>query len=210
MRVHRLLLVLATAATALFIAAPAGAAPSADPSTDTSVGPSTDPSTNPYPDNTPQTNVDKPAVAAGGQIEFSGTGFWPFEEIAIDVTFTSTTAGLKEHANGAFVVAGLPVPRDYITSVQADGNGSFSVMLDLEQVGTAILKASGAQSGAVLTETVTVVAAAATTTSSAQLAVTGLNPRVGTEVIGGAAAIAVGAFLVWFAFRKRRRGQFES
>jgi hypothetical protein len=205
LRVHRLLLVLATAASALFLAAPATAAPSAEPSATTS--------TDPYPDRTPDTAVDKPAVVAGNPVIFSGTGFWPHEVVNIEVAYTNTTASLNESTTGHFTTAYLPVPEVVVASPTTDANGSFSVAVELSQAGTAVLTAMGVQSGHVLNQTVTVTAAPAaapTTTSSTQLAVTGLNPRVGAEVIGGASAITVGAFMVWLAFRARRRGTFEA
>lgn len=172
--------------------------------------------TDPYPDNSPDTAVDKPAVVAGAAVIFSGTGFWPYEVVNITLDYATTAPAALGGAGaerGGFTMAELPVPKVAITSIPTDATGSFSVSINLAQAGTAVLTAVGAQSGHTQTQTVTVTAAPAATagsTSSATLAVTGLNPRVGTEVIGGVAAVTVGAFLVWLAFRARRRGSFEA
>jgi hypothetical protein len=90
-----------------------------------------------------------------------------------------------------------------ITTVTADGTGSFSTRVVLTQVGVAVLEAEGAISHHVVSATVRVLARRA---SGSGLAVTGESgTRLAGEVGGAILAILIGTGLVWAAARRRRR-----
>jgi hypothetical protein len=169
-------------------------------------------SAEPYPAPAPPATVSDGTVSDDGAVTFSGTGFIPGETINIDVTYhSSSAAGLpgttgrsSEFVNVGFVTAALPVPEAVVATTTANGSGSFSVRVQLTQVGVAALTAIGVISGHTVSASVRVLARGRSDGSG--LAVTGdSGSRLAYQIGGALVAILLGTALIWFGARRRRR-----
>jgi hypothetical protein len=142
-----------------------------------------------------------PAVTSGGTVTVFGSGYDPFEDV--DIYSTQGTQALRA-AGAAFVSAPAGT---LVARVKADANGNFSVVLKLDQVGSAVVTAVGVTSGHVTTTTIQVeaVGAAVTTQAAGGLSYTGVNSTMITfGALGGGLALVIGAGLIWLGATKRR------
>ncbi len=142
-----------------------------------------------------------PAVTPGGQVTVFGSGYDPFEWV--DIYSTQGSQALRA-AGAAFVAAPAGT---LVARVQADANGNFSLVLKLDQVGSAVVTAVGETSGHVTTTTIQVEAAtgAVTTQAAGGLSYTGINSTMITfGALGGGLALVIGAGLIWLGATKRR------
>lgn len=180
----------------------------------------------------PPPAVDAPPTAvAGAEVPFSGTGFMPFSEVAIDVTYSGSNsqAGLRGERTGQVVVVGFRVPRVFIKNVTTDADGAFATTIPVSQSGTVTITGSGVDpTGAPHTLSQTVVVSAPsgsgggtgtddntnnsasggtdTTDDDPILAITGMSGRsLAMNVATGVAAILVGGAAIWLTAVWRRR-----
>lgn len=187
----------------------------------------------PYPAEPPASSVSAGTVIDGGFVVFSGQGFLPFERISINISYngSDSTASLTE-SSGGFVLAALPERRAAIT-VTATAEGTFSIRIQLDQLGDAVLVATGLTSGVTVAQNVSVLDPPPRlpvtggdgedgaggpprlpitggdgedgTDSAARLPVTGSDGGVLTYTLyGGLGAILIGAGAI-FLTRARRR-----
>ncbi len=105
-----------------------------------------------------QVFVNVTIVNNGGVVIFGGGGFRPRERINIAVSY-GTPNGLR--SNSALRQASVAAAG---TATSADASGFFSVPVHLTQVGTAVLTATGAESGRTASLTVQVQPSEATST----------------------------------------------
>ena len=174
----------------------------------------------PYPAEPPASSVSDGEVADGDSVVFSGKGFLPFERIVIEISYNGSdaTAALKD-APGGFVLAALPEQRRAIT-VTATAEGTFSIRLNLTELGDVVLVATGLTSGVTVQENVTVVDTGSgdngngdngdngddnNADGSGNLPTTGSDGSVLTYTLyGGFGAILIGAGAIWLARTRRR------
>lgn len=150
----------------------------------------------PYPAEPPASSVSDGTVSDGDTVIFSGKGFLPGERISIELSDGSSFA------------------------IKADKNGEFSIPVDLTQVGSARLMATGLSSGVTVTENVQVLASmdsdiaggGGDNDGGTSAGNNGALPTTGPSgtplliaICGGAGAVMLGAAFLWFA-RSRRRG----
>jgi hypothetical protein len=161
-----------------------------------------------YPIDPPASAVSRGTIPAGESVVFSGKGFLPGESIAIDVSFAATGA--------AFHTSELTPAARFVnaafTTVTASSTGRFSTPLTLSHSGRATLTATGATSGVVVNEQVTVVVAEQSGSGGAgpALPTTGEPASHWLNEIGlGLGAIFVGGMLL-FALRSRGRRTRQS
>ena len=146
-------------------------------------------------------------IIVGGTIIFSGDGFDPGEGIDANATYLGPN-GLRSTLAASSLAAAKA------SSASADGSGHFSQELTLDQVGTAVLTATGQSSGKSGSITVEVVPAGATgagATTIAAAAGAGSSDggaglaRTGVSIVGplvvGSAALLVGLALLFFGTR---------
>lgn len=185
-------------------------------------------SAEPYGAVPPAITVSAPTVDEGGLVTFTGNGFIPFELVEIDVTYTSDVnasgrlGGLSGRPDGPggsgraegigggqFMTAALPVPRAIVKTLNAEADGTWVTTIRLTEPGLAVVTAQGTLSDVTAVATVTIQDDTGNnggSNTTGALARTGLDGRrLGWQVGGGVAAIVVGAGLVWFAVRRRRR-----
>ncbi|HET9517492.1 MAG TPA: hypothetical protein VFO77_07205 [Actinoplanes sp.] len=161
-----------------------------------------------YPPVEPAASVTDSTVGAGGQTTFTGEGFDPGETIDISVSYSALSLGPLSQQFMSALPAALPIKRAIdLGSTTADEDGEFSFPVELTRVGTATLTAVGRTSGTTVTATVTVLAsdADADDDTTDSLAVTGSDVARWASI--GAAAVIVGAALVWFVYARGRREQ---
>ncbi|HWH00668.1 MAG TPA: hypothetical protein VNV66_15415 [Pilimelia sp.] len=174
-------------------------------------------SAEPYPAPPPAATVSVSTTAVGGSVVFTATGFIVGEDVDIDVTYEATDSGAAYTGRGAVVLAraaaahdvlALPVPRAVVKTVQADDSGTVSTALSLTRVGTAVITATGQQSGVSVSATVKVLASGAgdTLPGGDSLPTTGpATAATWMKVLGGLVVVLLGAVLVWWALVWRRR-----
>jgi len=146
-------------------------------------------------------------VIVGGTIIFSGDGFDPRERVDGNVSYLGPS-GLRSTLAASSLAAAKA------SSAAADSNGHFSQELTLDQVGTAVLTATGQSSGKSGSITVEVVPAGATgagATTIAAAAGAGSSDggaglaRTGVSIAGplvvGLATLLVGLALLFFGTR---------
>lgn len=155
------------------------------------------------------------AVDPGGSVTLSASGFLAGETVDLTVEYAAPSGLRRSAALVRVAVAAAPV-----ASVVADGNGAFSTVLKLDQVGLATITATGRTSGVSVSTTVRVGLdrqAPATTTPAA--AGTGDGSAAGAAPLAwtgaslagplavGAGLLAAGLLLLFFGTRMviRRR-----
>ena len=152
----------------------------------------------PYPLGSPQLVADPSTITVGSTVHVSGSGFGAVENVNVDHVFTNAVGP----AAGTLVpVAYTGVSRRAQVVVTTDANGNFEVDLALDQVGLAVITATGLTSGVSASVTVRILAA------GARLPVTGQSGtalRIG--LIGSAVAAAGVVLLVLVRSRRRRVG----
>ncbi len=124
-------------------------------------------------------------VNIGGIVVIGGTGFTPGETINITIVY-SAPSGLR--SNNALRLAVRAAAAGQTTV--ADASGSFSIGVQLTQVGVATITATGETSGTVVSTTVTVLAAGQTTpagtTTVGASTVTATSEAAGAPTTGNA------------------------
>lgn len=155
------------------------------------------------------------AVEPGGSVTLTASGFLPGETVDLTVEYAAPSGLRRAAALVLLAAAGVPAGQ-----VVADGGGSFSTSLKLDQVGLATITATGRLSGFSVSTVVrvgTAPAAAATTTPAAAGngggTADGAAPLAwtGTSLAGplamGAGLLAAGLLLLFFGTRMviRRR-----
>ncbi|MDQ7908222.1 hypothetical protein RB614_27220 [Phytohabitans sp. ZYX-F-186] len=157
----------------------------------------------PYPPSSPSLVVSSATVFAGEEVELTGQGFGANEEVVIDVNFGGTGGSGGGGAVEAAPVAEVPaevVSQRRAQTVTADGLGAFTTTVRLNQVGTAVITATGSSTGRTASVTVTVLE------PGTMLPVTSTSRfNLTTMVIAGGAALALGAVLVLLSVLRRRR-----
>jgi hypothetical protein len=176
------------------------------------LAPATAANAEPYPAEPPASSVSDGEVEDGGFVTFSGEGFLPFEKISIEINYegSDSNAALKD-APGGFVLAALPMQRRAIT-VTASAQGTFSVRLQLTEVGDVTLVATGLTSGVTVVENLVVIAdedggndGDNNAGGDGTLPTTGSDGSVLTYTLyGGLGAVLVGAGAIWLARTRRR------
>jgi membrane anchored protein len=172
-------------------------------------------SAEPYPAQPPPSSVSHGTVPNGGKVTFSGRGFLPFERISIVVNFapSNSTAAFRPSSADGFVPAGARLARRSTLIVIADKTGAFSVEVQLSQIGSATLVATGLTSGHTVTAHVEVLGPAAPhhggggrpADDHPALPTTGQSGRLLLTIVSsGAAAVLLGGVLLSFARRRRR------
>ena len=151
-------------------------------------------------------NVNISIVINGDVIIFTGSGFDPGELISILTSF-SAPSGLRSSS----ALTDLAAAQKQTTT--ADSSGAFSADVQLNQVGTATITATGVSSGKTASAVVTVLAAGSTIpagtsgsstyvssgTSSTELASTGAS--IAGPIAIGVAALFAGLALLFFGTR---------
>jgi hypothetical protein len=157
----------------------------------------------PYPAGAVQMTVSAGAVAPGGAVEVSGTGYGASEDVEIDVVYAEAMGRLGRSAPGA------AARFDVVATVGTDANGDWSTSITLTQAGVATITSTGLESGASDTLTVTVDADLALTDDEGDdggdLPITGSS--LTTAVVLGVVAVIGGALLLWLPIAARRRGR---
>lgn len=159
----------------------------------------------PPPPATVIVNVNISITINGDVIIFTGSGFDPGELISILTSF-SAPSGLRSSP----ALTGLAAAQKQTTT--ADSSGAFSADVQLNQVGTATITATGLTSGKTASAVVTVLAAGSTIppgtsgsstyvsgTSSTELASTGAS--IAGPIAIGVAALFAGLALLFFGTR---------
>lgn len=162
-----------------------------------------------------QGTVSDGTLTPGQTCTFSGSGFIAGESITITVTLT----GAPQASSGGFgggvsmaVPTKINMPLAAQTfSTKADANGNFAYQLSISEAGTYTLTATGATSGKVVTQSVTVSGAAvgaglANTGSATALANTGADSSLILWSLVGAGALAAGITSV-VVVRRRAKGE---
>jgi hypothetical protein len=161
----------------------------------------------PYPAGSPAAEVSSGTVVSGGSIILSGQHFAAGEKISIDVTFLGGPTGAARHTalvpvaftrSTTLVPVAFTLPRTVVKEVRADADGSFSTSVQLDGVGTAVITATGEQSGVTVSVTVTVLP------RGHALPVTGDNGSTLRLILAGAAAVLIGALIVAITLVRRR------
>lgn len=169
--------------------------------------------------------VSDGTVAPGEEFTFSGSGFQAGEPVTVTATPTTAPQAFGGGTTGGAVMS---VPTKIVVlaatqtfSTTADANGSFALPLSISEPGTYTLTATGAISGHVVTQSVTVAGTAAdhpntgdtgtglanTGGSGAGLANTGADSSlVLWSLVGGGALVAGAASVVVV----RRRANAEA
>lgn len=150
----------------------------------------------PYPIVPPQLSVTAATVVVGSTVDVTGVGFQSDETVSIDTTVQATAIGRIGRAAGAPV--DLPARRA-TTTVVADGDGSFTIKLTLDQIGVWTITGTGLRSGLSASVNVTVVPHA--------LPVTGDDGGNMWLLLIGSAVAAIGVVLVVLVRSRRPRAQ---
>ena len=157
----------------------------------------------PYPAGAVETVVSTAAVAPGGAVELSGTGYGANEEVTIDVVYAEALGRLGRSAHRA------AARMDIVATTSTDSNGDWSTSITLTQAGVATITTTGLESGVSETLTVTVDADLALTDDEegdvGDLPITGSS--LTTAIVLGSLAVIGGALLLWLPIAARRRGR---
>ena len=141
----------------------------------------------PYPIGEPASQVSDATVSDGGAVIFSGAGFGADEMISIAVAYNGDS-------------------QRQLKMVRAEADGSFSTSVTLTEQGTAVLTATGVESGVVVTSTVQVVEGSGDGAGNGNGSLPTTGPGFGdiaTTVYGGIAFALIGAGLLWSTRRRR-------
>lgn len=172
-----------------------------------------------YPAPNTSVAVSDASVAPGEAFVFSGTGFTPGEGITITVTPTGTPAasGGSVSAGSLSISARIPLAPSTVGAV-ADGNGSFSTSIVINEPGAYALTATGNSSGVTVGPVTVVVGGAALSntggnagtgtnlanTGGVPLANTGADSSLVLWSLVGAGALAAGTASVVVARRRAK------
>ncbi|MCA2214079.1 LPXTG cell wall anchor domain-containing protein [Jidongwangia harbinensis] len=143
----------------------------------------------PYPIGEPASSVSDGVVPDGGTLTFSGSGFGAGELVQITAVYGGKVYVLK--------------------TVRASADGSFRTVVALSIVGSAVLTATGQESGVVVVQNVRVTAdgdGGGDGDGGEALPTTG--PSIGDMagmLYGGVGAVLLGSGALWFT-RRRRAG----
>ncbi|XAS66659.1 LPXTG cell wall anchor domain-containing protein [Micrococcaceae bacterium Sec5.7] len=167
--------------------------------------------TYPAPGSDEQGQVDDGNIQEGEQFNFSGGGFDPNEPINVEVEQTGGPQAIGGSFSGVASLAvaakiSLPLaPQTFAT--RANGSGTFSLPLTINEAGTYRLTATGVNSGHTVTATVTVKAATGTAAGSgtgAGLANTGADSSLVLWSLVGGGALAAGVASVVVVRRRAK------
>jgi len=146
----------------------------------------------PYPPPAAVVTVNTGTIIVGDSAIITGNNFGPGETIDIVPTFQGTAIGqLGRSARRGFIKAAPAV-------VTGDGNGHFSVSVQLDQVGRYVISATGRATGRTGSVTVRVLSEGST------LPTTGNGGSYLGILLTGAAVLVLGIALLVVA-RSRRR-----
>jgi LPXTG-motif cell wall-anchored protein len=139
----------------------------------------------PYPIGAPASSVSDAVVPDGGSLTFSGSGFGAGELIQITAVY-----GGKVHV---------------IKTVRAGADGTFRTVVALSIAGSAVLTATGQESGVVVSANVRVTADGDGGGDGGEALPT-TGPAIGDMagmLSGGVAAVLLGSGALWFTRRRR-------
>jgi hypothetical protein len=152
----------------------------------------------PYPVPPPVVTVDRATIIVGENVVVTGRNFGPGEIVDAIPNFQGAAMGqLGRSARGGLLVGKA-------ASVTADGNGSFSVTIRLDQVGRYVITSTGRVTARAGSVTVRVLP------EGSELPVTGNNGSYLGIVLVGSAVLIAGASLMVFARMRRRSSKIES
>jgi hypothetical protein len=149
----------------------------------------------PYPVGSPLLTVDRSTITIGDSVHLHGSGYAPVENMVVGHIFSNAL----RPAGGTLVpVAYTGQTRRAADPAIADVNGEFDMDMVLEQVGLAVITATGPTSGPA-SVTVRVLAA------GASLPITGQSGTALRIALIGSAVAAFGVVLLVLVRSRRRR-----
>jgi hypothetical protein len=141
-------------------------------------------------------------ITVDDRVDCVGTNFGAGESVRIDETSSPTALG---RAGGAVAPVAYTMPlRRPVTTMTANGSGGFTVTVELNRVGTAVIAATGRSTGRTASATILVLAA------GSSLPVTGDGGGYLGMLLIGSAVAAAGLVLVVLARTRRRPTRLHS
>jgi hypothetical protein len=152
----------------------------------------------PYPPPAPTVTVDRATIIVGDSVVVTGRNFGPGETVDVVPSFQGTAIGQlgRSARGGLFAMAPATVP--------ADGDGHFSVTIQLDQVGRYVITATGRTTARTGSVTVRVLP------EGSELPVTGNGGSYLGILLAGSAVVVIGIVLLMVARSRRRPSKLDS